>query len=66
MTSLQMSTAGSFDWLGGLAADFLNWAPDEPAKDASKKCAALDNGLFETTKCDKPGNFMCEAKKLEK
>jgi hypothetical protein len=48
-----------------MAADFLNWAPDQPVKDAGD-CAGLQMGEMVSMNCEKPSNFICEAKKPEK
>jgi len=65
ITSLRKTDKETFDWLGGMAADFLNWAPDQPAKN-SGDCGALSKGFISAVPCTTEANFVCEAKKLEK
>jgi len=65
ITSLKKTEKGKFDWLGGMAADFLGWAPGQPAKD-SGDCGGILKGLLSSVSCKAQNNFMCEAKKLEK
>lgn len=56
----------TMSWLGGLAADFLNFNPDEEArKKESGNCAGFGEEFLKMIPCDKPAKFMCEAKKLK-
>jgi hypothetical protein len=64
LTSLKKTEDGSFDWLGNLAADFLDWNPTIPPK-VEDKCAAVVFDLLQTQPCDKQSKFMCEARNLE-
>jgi hypothetical protein len=51
-------------WLGGLAADFLNFNPEEKAlKKDNGNCAGLAIDFLTMVPCDKPTKFMCEARK---
>lgn len=62
MTSIK-KVEDDFQWLGGLAASLLNWAPDQPAK--GENCASILENLFSTMPCEKPTNFMCESSDLQ-
>jgi hypothetical protein len=60
LTSLKKSGATSYDWIGGVAAEFLNWAPDEPK--ATGECATIKSIGLSAADCDVVSNFICEAK----
>jgi len=59
MTSIKKEE-DDFQWLGGIAASILNWAPDQPAK-SDGKCASILENLFSAMPCEQPTNFMCES-----
>jgi len=61
-SSLKKGAESTFQWQSGLAADFLNWAPNQPAKNGGD-CTAMFNLLLQSQSCDQKLNFMCEAKK---
>jgi hypothetical protein len=61
LTSLKKSGATSYDWIGGVAAEFLNWAPDEP-KAATGECATIKSIGLSAADCDVVSNFICETK----
>jgi hypothetical protein len=64
LTSLKKSGATSYDWIGGVAAEFLNWAPDEPK--ASGDCVTLKSVGLSAADCDVVSNFICETKSESK
>jgi len=53
--------APDFNWLGGVAASVLNWAPDQPPKTGGGDCAALGSLGLSGITCDTVANFVCEA-----
>jgi len=61
LTSLKKSGADSFDWIGGVAAQFLDWAPKEP-KAGSGDCATMQGIGLSATDCNTVSNFICETK----
>jgi hypothetical protein len=62
LTSLKKLSGGDeFNWLGGVAANVLNWAPDQPAKTGGGDCAALGSLGLQGITCDTVANFVCEA-----
>jgi hypothetical protein len=61
LTSLKKSGATSYDWIGGVAAEVLNWAPNEP-KAASGDCVSLKSVGLSSADCDVVSNFICETK----
>ncbi|XP_059476966.1 macrophage mannose receptor 1-like isoform X3 [Neocloeon triangulifer] len=61
LTSLKKSGVDSFDWVGGVAAQFLNWAPDQPAA-AAGDCATLGGLGLSAADCNTVSNFICETK----
>jgi len=66
LTSLTKGADDSMSWLGGIAADFLNFNPKEPPKKEDGNCAGLGLDFLLAVPCEKPSKFMCEAKKPEK
>jgi hypothetical protein len=60
LTSLKKSGATSYDWIGGVAAEFLNWAPAEPK--ATGECATIKSIGLSAADCDVVSNFICETK----
>jgi len=61
LTSLKKSGADSFDWIGGVAAQFLDWAPKEP-KAGSGDCATMQGIGLSAVDCNTVSNFICETK----
>lgn len=62
LTSLnKIGGGGDFSWASGLLADFVNWAPDQPKKDAGD-CTGLLELVVSVIPCDTVANFMCEDK----
>lgn len=62
LTSLnKIGGGGDFSWASGLMADFVNWAPDQPKKDAGD-CTGLLELVVSVIPCDTVANFMCEDK----
>jgi hypothetical protein len=59
LTSLKKTGASSFEWLNGIAADFLEWAPNEPK---SGDCASLKGVGLTAVDCEMVSNFICETK----
>jgi hypothetical protein len=62
LTSLKSVGAGSFEWFGGIAAEFLQWAPSQPAK-ASGDCVGLTDLGLKSEDCNSVHNFLCEEQK---
>jgi hypothetical protein len=63
LTSLTKGADDSMSWLGGLAADFLNFKPEEAAPKSENGCASVGLDFLTMVPCDKPTKFMCEARK---
>jgi hypothetical protein len=63
-TSLAMTDAGSYKWMGDMTSNFMNWAPGQPKKGVDK-CSSMKKGFLESASCDGPLNFACEAHKPE-
>lgn len=61
LTSLKASGANSFDWIGGVAADFLKWAPSQPVL-AVGGCATMQGIGLSSADCNSVSNFICETK----
>jgi hypothetical protein len=61
LTSLKASGANSFDWIGGVAADFLKWTPTQPAP-ATGACASMQGIGLSSVDCNSVSNFICETK----
>jgi len=61
LTSLKASGANSFDWIGGVAADFLKWAPSQPVQ-ATGGCASMQGIGLSSVDCNTVSNFICETK----
>lgn len=66
LTSLTKGADSSMSWLGGLAADFLGFNSEKPAKKEDGNCAGMGFDFLQMIPCDKPSKFMCEAKKPQK
>jgi len=61
LTSLKkMSGGDDFNWLGGVAANFLKWAPNQPAPNGGD-CAAIDSLGLKGIDCNTVTNFVCES-----
>jgi hypothetical protein len=63
LTSLKKSGADTFDWVNGVAAEFLNWAPNEPK--STGDCATINGGGLSATDCSVVSNFICETKSVK-
>jgi hypothetical protein len=61
LTSLNKVGAGDFSWASGLIADYVNWAPDQPAKDAGD-CTGILKLVVSVVPCETVANFVCEDK----
>jgi Lectin C-type domain len=62
LTSLKKLSGGDeFNWLGGVAASVMNWAPNQPAPGAGSECASLNSLGLSGITCDTVANFVCEA-----
>jgi Lectin C-type domain len=62
LTSLKKLSGGDeFNWLGGVAASVMNWAPNQPAPGGGSECASLNSLGLSGITCDTVANFVCEA-----
>jgi len=61
LTSLtKMAGGDTYNWFGGVAANFMKWAPNQPAAGGGE-CAALQSLGLSGINCDTVANFVCEA-----
>jgi hypothetical protein len=61
LTSLTNKGNGSFGWFGGIKADFLTWAPNQPSE-SSGACAGISGIGLQIENCDGLHHFLCEEK----
>lgn len=61
LTSLSKAGGGDFTWASGLIADYVNWAPDQPAKDAGD-CTGILKLVVSVVPYETVANFVCEDK----
>jgi len=61
LTSLKSAGSGAFDWMGGIAAQYLKWSPSQPSA-ADGACAGITGLGLKAEDCDTLHNFVCEEK----
>jgi hypothetical protein len=61
LTSLKSVSPSAFQWRGGVSADVLEWAPNQPLPSEGACAGILSSGL-QSADCDALNHFVCEEK----